>query len=72
MLPLLQTTVPESVILGIIIVSALLALLTVVLMFMRMQSAPAGEESQRPPFDPVLLGSAITVLVLAAVAFLTR
>ena len=70
MLPLFQTTIPESVMLGIIAVSSLLALVTMVFVFVRMQSAPAGEE-RRPPFDPVLLGSAVIVLVLAVVAFLT-
>jgi hypothetical protein len=39
-------------------------------MFVRMQSVPSGEEAPRPPFDPVLLGSAIVVLVFALIAFL--
>ncbi|HEX2280167.1 MAG TPA: hypothetical protein VHG52_00265 [Thermomicrobiales bacterium] len=72
MLPQFQTIIPDSILLGIIVVSALLAVATMVLMFVRMQSSPAGEEGRRPPFDPVLLGSAIAVLVLAAVAYLTR
>lgn len=72
MLPQLQTIIPDSVILGIIAISALLAIMTMVLMFVRMQSAPTAEEGQRAPFDPVLLGSAIIVLVLAAIAFLSR
>lgn len=72
MLPLFQSSVPDSVMLGIVVISALLAVLTIVLMFTRLrQSAPAGEETQSPPFDPVLLGSAIIVLILAAVAYLS-
>jgi len=72
MLPLLRTTLPDPVILGIIALCALLAVMTLVLMFVRMQPTPAGEDSRRTPFDPVLLGSAIAVLLLALIAFLTR
>ncbi len=71
MLPLLKTTLPEPVLLGLIAVSSLLAVVTMVLMFVRMQATPAGEEAPHPPFDPVLLGSAIAVVVFAAIAYLT-
>ena len=67
----MSTSLPEPVLLGLIAFSSLLAIATMVLMFVRMQSAPAGEETQRPPFDPVLLGSAIVVIVFAAITFLT-
>lgn len=69
--PLMSTSLPEPLLLGLIAVSSLLAVATTVLMFVRMQSAPPGEEAPRPPFDPVLLGSAMVVIVFAAIAFLT-
>lgn len=71
MLPVLNTSLPQPVLLGLIAVSALLAIATMVLMFVRTQSAPAGEEAPRPPFDPVLLGSAVIVVVFALIAFMT-
>lgn len=72
MLPVLRADLPDTLILGIITVSALLAVTTVVLMFVRMQPTPVDEDSQRTPFDPVLLGSAVAVIALATIAFLTR
>jgi putative copper export protein len=69
--PQMSTSLPESVLLGLIAFSSLLAVATMVLMFVRTQSAPTGEDAQRPPFDPVLLGSAVVVIVFALVAFLT-
>ncbi|CAN5221962.1 hypothetical protein BH23CHL1_BH23CHL1_20100 [soil metagenome] len=66
----MSTSLPEPILLGLIAFSSLLAVATIALMFVRMQSAPAGEEAPRPPFDPVLLGSAIVVLVFALIAFL--
>lgn len=69
MLPTLATSIPDSVILGIIALCAVLALATLVFVFVRMQPAPAGEE-RRPPFDPVLLGSAAAVLIMAIFAYL--
>jgi hypothetical protein len=68
---LLQTTVPDGVLYGIIALSILLAVVTMALMMARMQSTPAGEEVRRPPFDPVLLGSAVAVILMAGIAYLT-
>jgi hypothetical protein len=67
----MSTSLPEPVLLGLIAVSALLAMATMVLMFVRMQSTPAGEDASRLPFDPVLLGSAIVVILFALIAYLT-
>ena len=66
----MSTSLPEPVLLGLIAFSSLLAVATIALMFVRMQSVPSGEEAPRPPFDPVMLGSAIVVLVFALIAFL--
>lgn len=71
MLPVFNTTLPQPLLLGLIAICVLLAVATMVLMFVRTQSAPTGEEAPRPPFDPVLLGSAVMVVVFALIAFLT-
>lgn len=67
----MSTSLPEPVLLGLIAINSLLAVATMALMFVRMQSAPAAEDASRPPFDPVLLGSAVVVLVFALIAYLT-
>lgn len=67
----MSTSLSEPVLLGLIAISVLLALATMGLMFVRTQSAPDGEKAPRPPFDPVLLGSAVVVVVFALIAFLT-
>lgn len=71
MLPLFQTTIPDSVLTGIIIAAVLLSVLTIVLMRLRTQPSGPGEERRNPPFDPVLLGSAIAVILMAGVAYWT-
>ena len=69
MLPLFQTIIPDSVLTGIIIAAVLLSVLTIVLMTLR--TRPSGAERRSPPFDPVLLVSAIAVIVMAGVAYWT-
>ena len=66
-----QTLIPDSVLTGIVIFSAALALGTIVLMHMRTQPAGGDGERKSPPFDPVLLASALAVIVMAGIAFMT-
>ena len=58
-----------SILIGIIAVSILLSVVTIVLMRVRTQPATPGEERRNPPFDPVLLGSALAVILMAVVAW---
>lgn len=71
MLPLFQTLIPDSVLVGIIAVAVLLSVLTIVLMQLRTQPSGPDEERRSPPFDPVLLGSAVAVILMAGVAYWT-
>ncbi len=65
---LLQTT-REILLSATIIICLLLAVATMVLMWMRTRPREDDAESIRPPFDPVLLGSAVAVLVMAVIAW---
>lgn len=67
----LQTLIPDSVLTGIVVVSILLAVMTIVLMWMRTRRSDGDGERRSPPFDPVLLGSALAVIVMAVIAYLT-
>jgi hypothetical protein len=67
---LFQTSLPDPVLIGIIVVSSLLALMTIFLMRVRTRPTPGGER-QSPPFDPVLLGSAVAVIIMAGIAYLS-
>jgi len=67
---LLQTRIPDTVLIGIVVVSIMLAVMTIVLMRVRTRPIPGGER-QRPPFDPVLLGSALAVIIMACIAYLS-
>jgi hypothetical protein len=67
---LFQTRIPDTVLIGIVAVSILLAVMTIVLMRVRTRPTPGGER-QSPPFDPVLLGSAIAVIIMAGIAYLS-
>lgn len=71
MLPLFQTIIPDSVLIGIIVAAVLLSVLTIVLMRVRTQPSGTDEERRNPPFDPVLLASAIAVIAMAGVAYWT-
>jgi putative copper export protein len=64
----LQTT-RELLLSGTIILCLLLAVATLVLMWMRTRPREDGSEAVRPPFDPVLLGSAVAVVVMAIIAW---
>jgi hypothetical protein len=68
---LLRTSIPDSVLVGIIVLAVILSLLTIVLMRVRTDPAGPGEERRSPPFDPVLLGSAIAVIIMAGIAYFT-
>lgn len=65
-----QTVIPDSVLTGIVVFSILLAVGTMLLM--RVRTEPAGDdgERKRPPFDPVLLASALAVIIMAGIAFM--
>ena len=67
---LFQTIISDSILLGIVAVSILLAVMTIVLMRVRTRPTPGGER-QSPPFDPVLLGSALAVIIMAGIAYLS-
>lgn len=68
MILLLQTT-REILLSATVILCLLLAVAVVVLMWMRTRPREDGAEPVSPPFDPVLLGSAIAVVVMAVIAW---
>ena len=63
-----QTT-QEILLSATVVLCLLLAVAVIVLMWMRTRPREDGAEPVRPPFDPVLLGSAVAVVVMAVVAW---
>lgn len=69
-----QTDLPDWLALAVVVASILLALLTLSLMLLRLRSASDEEPRTTPAVvrDPVLLVSAVGVILLAIAAWLLR
>lgn len=70
--PLATGGVPDWLALIVVVVSVLLAVLTVVLMVARRQPVDHDPAHRPITFDPVLLISAVAVIALAVAAWLSR
>jgi hypothetical protein len=72
-IPLLQTDVPDWLVLGAVVTSVVLAAVTLSMMVVRLRPAPDEDTSTaRIIRDPVLLISALSVIGLAIAAWLLR
>ena len=70
----LRASVPDWLALAVVVVAVALAVVTISLMVLRVRPAPDQEAGSWPATvrDPVLLVSAISVIVLAIAAWLLR
>jgi len=70
----LQASVPDWLALSVAVASIVLAILTLSLMLLRVRPAPDEEPDRAPSTvrDPVLLLSAVGVILLAVAAWLLR